>query len=134
MNWLRRSERRTAANLENVTMNMKARTNGSNGNGKAPRPIHRVKRGAVEAAIWERYGRQGRFLQVSFERPYTTKDGSIGSSPNFTAGNIADIVTAAVEAMLFMEAQRKPRTRNGDYSAEGTEAEFDQDATDYDHF
>ena len=108
---------------------------GNNGRGKAARPIHRVKRGAVEAAIWEREGgRQGRFLQVSFERPYTAKDGSIGSSPNFSAGNIADLVTAAVEALLWMEAQRQPRerSRNGDYSPEGVEPEFDDDADRYD--
>lgn len=120
-------------------MNMKTRTNGShsNGNGKAPRPIHRVKRGGVEAAIWEREGgRQGRFLQVSFERPYTTRDGGIGSSPNFAAANIGDLLTVAVEAMLFMEAQRKPRARTGDYSVEGTEPEFiqDPDAGDVDFY
>ena len=115
---------------------MKTRTNGQNGNTKAPRPIHRVKRGAVEAAIWEREGRQGRFLQASFERPYTTKDGSIGSSPNFSAGNIADLVTAAVEALLWMEAQRQPRerSRNGDYSHEGTESEFDADGYDAEQY
>ena len=105
---------------------------GKNGHGKAARPIHRVKRGAVEAAIWEREGgRQGRFLQASFERPYTAKDGTIGSSPNFSAANIGDLITAAVEAMLWMEAQRQPRERNGDYSAEGTEPEFGTAADGY---
>src|SRR5262245_52963332 len=99
---------------------MKGRTNGRNGNGqaRATRPVHRLTRGKVEAAIWERTGRQGRFFQVSFSRPYQTGDGSVGSSESFSGGRCSDVALAAVEAALWMESQRRPRRRDGDYSAE----------------
>ena len=139
MNRLRWFGAQAAALLEDTTMNMTKTTrtnggsNGGNSNGKAARPIHRVKRGPVEAAIWEREGRQGRFLQVSFERPYTAKDGTVGSSPNFSAGNIGDLLMVAVEALLFMEAQRQPRGRDGGdvYAAEGADPEYNGGNADH---
>ena len=86
--------------------------------------MHRITRDKVEAAIWERTGKKGRFFQVSFSRPYQTADGSIGSSRGFGLGQCGDVVLAAVEAALWMEAQRQPRerSRNGDYSRRGNRA------------
>lgn len=111
---------------------MKGRTkNGTNGESRAPRPVHRITRGKVEAAIWERSGRQGRFFQVSLSRPYQTQDGGTGSSESFSSGQCSDVAVAAIEAALWMDAQRGPRRRDGDYSPEGTEAEYDGDDADY---
>src|SRR5262249_17328576 len=111
---------------------MKPRTNGQNGN-RAARPVHRITRDKVEAAIWERTGKTGKFFQVSFSRPYQTRDGSTGSSESFGIGQCADVALAAIEAAVWMEAQRQPRerSRNGDYSHEGTEPEFNGDADGY---
>lgn len=106
---------------------MKSRTNGNDRNGTT-KPVHRIARGKVEAALWRREGGQGVFYQVSFSRPYQTKDGSFASSENFALGQLADVAYAAVAAGLWMEAQRKPRVRDGrGYSHEGTEQEFDTD-------
>ena len=108
---------------------MKSRTNGNDRNGTT-KPVHRITRGKVEAALWRREGRQGVFYQVSFSRPYQTKDGSFASSENFALGQLADVAYAAVAAGLWMEAQRQPRSRNGDYGQEGTEHEFDAESGD----
>ena len=113
---------------------MKQRTNGNNGNGSKA-PVHRITRGKIEGAIWRRESRQhGTFYQVSFSRPYQTADGRHGNSESFGQGDLGDVALAAVEAALWMDAQRKPRerSRNGDYSQEGTEPEFSGDADGYD--
>ena len=77
----------------------------------APKPVHRITRDKVEAAIWERQGRQGRFFQVSFSRPYQAADGSIGSSERFGLGQCGDVILAAAEAAVWMDSQRRPRER-----------------------
>lgn len=108
---------------------MKARQmNGRNGNG-APRPVHRITRGKIECAIWERQGKTGRFFQASVQRTYEAKDGTFGSSPNLGLSDLGDAIYALVAAGLWMEAQRKPR-RDDDYSSEGTEPEFEADVTE----
>ena len=116
------------------------RTNGKNGrNGNAPvRPVHRITRGSIECAIWERQGRAGRFFQTSLSRSYQTKDGTFGSSPNVGHGDLPDALYALVAAALWMEAQRAPRVKDesSDLSHEGTEADVDYDAevAEYEQF
>jgi hypothetical protein len=117
-------------------MNMKQRTNGNgNGNGGANRPVHRVKRGNIEACVWQCHSRRnGVFYQVSVERVYSTADGKAGSSQSFSAAQVGDAILALASGAVWIEAQRQPRTREGDYSAEGSEAEFNHDAADYEQF
>ncbi len=79
----------------------------------AKRPVHHITRGKVEAAIWEREGKKGRFFQASFSRPYQTADGGFGSSESFGSGQLSELAAVAVEALVWIEAQRKPRLKNG---------------------
>lgn len=112
------------------------RTNGKNGrNGNAAvRPVHRITRGSIECAIWERQGRAGRFFQTSLSRSYQTTDGTFGSSPNIGLGDLSDALFALTAAGLWMEAQRAPRVRdeNADLSHEGAEPEFENDGDEAD--
>src|SRR5262249_54534756 len=104
----------------------KTRPSSNDRNNAPSRPVHRITRGDVEAALWERSGRKGHFYQVSFSRRYETEDGRRASSPNFGSGQLPDVLFAAVAAGLWMEAQRQPRAQ--DEAHEGSEPEGDYDA------
>lgn len=87
--------------------------------------VHRIIRGKVEVAIWERSGQEGRFFEASFSRPYWTQDGSHAASGSFGLGQLADLVLAAAQASIWIEAQVRP-DETEDFSQEAGERAEDE--------
>lgn len=81
-------------------------------NQQARKPVHRIYRGKVEVAIWERSGQEGRFFEASFSRPRWPQDGSHAAAESFGLGQLADPALAAADAP---EAQKnQPRVAGDD--------------------
>lgn len=70
------------------------------------RPIHTIKRGAVEAAIWTNETKNGdAFYRVTFTRFYRAADGKAANSTSFGSRNLPDLILLASDAEAWMLAQ-----------------------------
>jgi len=71
-------------------------------------PVQRIKRGAIEAAIWKNDGKTGPFHSVTFKRSYKTAEGDYRDSHAYTLRDLFDLVRCVIEAQMWMATTVAP--------------------------
>ena len=66
------------------------------------RPIHSIRRGAVEAAIWENTSEKGRYYRVTFRRYYPTRDGKPATAENFGPRELSALAVLAIQVEAWI--------------------------------
>ncbi len=70
-------------------------------------PVHVVKRGAIEAAVWERQDNNGatRF-QISLSRSYRTREGKWARTATFDRRDLPAVLECTEQAQSWVHARR----------------------------
>lgn len=71
------------------------------------RPAHTIRRGKLEAAIWENQSPKGRFFRITFRRHYRTDDGRLASSDSFSSRELGDLALLVIQADAWMQLNEK---------------------------
>jgi len=66
------------------------------------KPIHTIRRGKLEAAIWENQSSAGTFYRATFSRTYRTNEGRAASTSSFGARELAGLALLAIQAEAWM--------------------------------
>ena len=61
------------------------------------KPIHTLRSGSVEAAIWKNDGEKGAYYRATFSRSYAGKDGKLTSTTNFGARELPALTVLAIQ-------------------------------------
>jgi hypothetical protein len=77
------------------------------------KPIHTIRRGKLEAAIWENQSRAGTFYRATFSRSYRTSEGQPTSTSNFGARELPGLALLAIQAEAWM-VDHQPKTEDPD--------------------
>jgi hypothetical protein len=77
-----------------------------------PKPIHTIRLGTVQAAIWSNAGQHGPFYNVTFERRYRDAKEEWQSSASFGRDDLLLLAKIADEAHSFI-FNRQASERNG---------------------
>ena len=84
---------------------------------KKTTPVHRIRHGGVEAAIWKNEGQNGPFFSVTFKRSYRTSEGDYKDSRAYTTRDLSALASAVMEAQIWIstntpaEPANKPATK-----------------------
>lgn len=72
------------------------------------KPVKTIRHGAIAASIWKRQAPSGfEYYDFSLSRSWKTQStGREGYSPNFFAGNIAELQTVIQEAASWIASQQ----------------------------
>lgn len=79
---------------------------------KKTTPVHRIKRGSIEAAIWENDGKTGPFHSVTFKRSYKTAEGDYKDSHAYTMRDLLDLARCVIETNIWMAMTFVPAAAN----------------------
>lgn len=71
-------------------------------------PVHNIRVGSVQVAIWENQGDKGNFMTASFSRSYE-RDGEWKKAYDFSPAQLADAQRAAKEAETFIRDDSKEK-------------------------
>jgi len=83
-------------------------------------PIHEVRYGTIQAAIWENDTDNGARYNTTFVRRYRDADGKWKSSQNFGRQELLLLAKVANEAHTWIYVHGKEeRDGNGDHSGKG---------------
>ncbi len=66
------------------------------------KPIHKIRVGSVQVAIWEKKGKDGLFPTATFSRSYKTKEGW-KNGHSYTLAHIEDLQNAGELAKSYMD-------------------------------
>ncbi len=69
-------------------------------------PVHRIRRGGIEASIWKNEGKNGPFHNVTFKRTYRAADGSYHDSHSYALQDVAELAHIATGVYLWMATLR----------------------------
>lgn len=75
------------------------------------RPVHTIRRGKLEAAIWENQSTNGRFFRITFRRSYRADDGKLASSDSFSSLELAHLALLVIQAGAWVQAN-EPKTKD----------------------
>lgn len=84
-------------------------------------PVHVVKRGVIEAAVWERQDKDGatRF-QVSLSRSYRTREGKWARTATFDRRDLPAVLECTEQAQSWVHARERQLTqRKADAESKG---------------
>lgn len=73
------------------------------------KPVHKIRRGKLEAAIWENQSSAGLFHRATFSRTYRTNEGRAASTSSFGSRELADLALLAIQAEAWM-VEHQPKT------------------------
>lgn len=62
------------------------------------KPVHRLNRGAVQAALWANSGKNGVYHRATFSRRYRTADGNPADTATFRSVDLKELALLAIEA------------------------------------
>ncbi len=82
------------------------------------KPIHTIRRGAVEAAIWENDSSKGRFFRATFTRSYRDKNGKAASSASFGERELPVLALLIGQSEAWMHEAAHEAEEAADESAE----------------
>ena len=89
---------------------------------EATRPVDRIRRGRVQAAIWKQTSDKGTFYNFTLQRSYKDNDGNYHSTSSFS---LQDALLVAKVADMADGRIRK--LMDADYVAANAEAQYDED-------
>lgn len=70
------------------------------------KPVHQIKIGSIEAAIWENESSKGTFASVTFSRSYKS-DGTWKAAHSYPVNQLGDLKRAITEAETYMKDHYK---------------------------
>jgi hypothetical protein len=84
------------------------------------RPIHSIKRGGLEAAIWTNETKDGAiFYRVTFSRFYRGADGKPANSSSFGTNHLGELALLAGQADAWIRSQETPIDASSEEAANG---------------
>lgn len=72
-------------------------------------PVHKVRFGSIEAAVWEQEGKNGKFLTISMHRNYKDKDDKWKQTNTLRVGDVKDVQCALEDCFEFARTQHKSK-------------------------
>jgi len=84
------------------------------------RPIHSIRRGSVEAAIWQNSSEKGAYYRVTFSRVYSGPDGKPRNTDSFGPRELPAVTLLAIEAERWIQDTQRTAT-TADAAGEGTD-------------
>jgi len=82
------------------------------------RPITSIRRGAVQAAIWENTSEKGSYYRVTFSRWYPGADGKPRNADNFGLRELAAVALLAIQAEDWIRTREKTSAGTTDAAGE----------------
>lgn len=68
-------------------------------------PIHKIKVGLIEVAIWEQEGDKGKFPTFSFQRSYTDNDNNWKQTNSLRKQDLPQAILALQKAYEYAELE-----------------------------
>lgn len=68
-------------------------------------PIHKIKIGLIEVAIWEQQGDKGNFLTFSHQRSYVDNDNNWKQTQSYRKTDIPQLQMALTKALEYAELE-----------------------------
>lgn len=62
------------------------------------KPVHRLTRGAIQAALWANSGKNGVYHRATFSRRYRTADGKPADTGTFRSSDLKELALLAIDA------------------------------------
>lgn len=88
--------------------------------GTKNKPVHRLNRGAVQAALWVNSGKNGVYHRATFSRRYRTADGKPADTATFRSSDLKELALLAIEAERWIaeaDATNAPAPEDDDANA-----------------
>lgn len=73
------------------------------------KPSNRIRRGRLEAAIWENTSKNGVFYRAKFSRSYRDTEGKLKSSDSFGSSELGDLALLAIQAQDWMRSAERSK-------------------------
>lgn len=90
------------------------------------RPVHNIRVGGINAAIWEQEGSKGNFMNASFSRSY--KQGNEWkTSHTYTVNQLDDLRRAATEAETYINENARSNPEQENNALDSFKARNEQD-------
>ena len=96
------------------------------------RPVHQIKIGGIQAAIWEQEGSKGNFMNVSFSRSYKHEN-EWKTSHTYTVNQLDDLRRAATEAETYINENKRSDQQQENDAMDRFDARNEQDLGERGH-